>query len=102
MGKNDRLPLFNLAKGSSGTEESKQCNNDFLIRYMINPELNINKSFREQVDKCMNTIFGPITQPHIRPTLPPKKTRVLAILIFNGTRKILRNLWKCWVLLFIP
>ena len=40
---------------------------------MINPNLNINKSFIEQVDKCMKTTFGPITQPHIRATLEKKK-----------------------------
>ena len=36
---------------------------------MNNPKLNINKSFREQVNKCMKTTFGEITQPHIKTTL---------------------------------
>ena len=55
---------------------------------MINPKLNINKAFREQLNKCMNTKFGEITQPNISKTLA-KKIRVLALLMFYETRKIL-------------
>ena len=32
------------------------------------------------------TIFGPITQPHIRSTLSKNKTIVLALLVFYETR----------------
>ena len=32
-----------------------------MIGYMINPGLNVNKTFREQVEKCIYTIFGEIT-----------------------------------------
>ena len=32
---------------------------------MINPGLNVNKAFRQQVEKCMNTIFDEITQHFI-------------------------------------
>ena len=32
---------------------------------MINPGLNVNKASREQVEKCMFTTFGEITQPFI-------------------------------------
>ena len=49
--------------------------------------MNINKSCREQVDKCMNITFGPITQPFIRDTLEKHKTIVLALLLFYYTRK---------------
>ena len=54
---------------------------------MINPNFNINKAFREQVDKSMNTTFGPITQTHIRSTLTKNKTRVFTLLMFYETRK---------------
>ena len=40
---------------------------------MINPTFNINKAFREQVDKCMKNAFGAITQPHIKTTLEKEK-----------------------------
>ena len=53
---------------------------------MINPNLNIYKAFREQVDKFMNDTFVQITQPHIRSTLSKKKTIVLALLMFYETR----------------
>ena len=42
------------------------------IGYMINPGFNVNKAFREQVEKCMNTTFGAITQPFIKATLLKK------------------------------
>ena len=61
---------------------------------MINPRFNINKAFREQVDKCMNNIFGSITQPFIRYTLAKNDTRVLAILMFYETRKNTKKYFK--------
>ena len=36
---------------------------------MINPSLHANKSFKEQVEKCMNNKFGEITQPFIKTIL---------------------------------
>ena len=61
--------------------------NEFPIGYMINPRLNINKAFIEQVDKCMNNKFVPITQLFIRETSPKNKTIVSAVLMFYETRK---------------
>ena len=60
--------------------------NEFKIGYMINPNLNIKKSFREQEDKCTKTVFGTIIQPNIRDTLSKNKTRVLALLMIYETR----------------
>ena len=53
---------------------------------MINTGLNINKAFRFQVKKIMNTTFGARTQPFIKATLLKKKTRVLALIMFYDTR----------------
>ena len=69
LGANNRLPLFHMAKSSIWIEEKKQRINRFSIGYIINPNFNINKAFREQVDKFMNTKFGSITKPRIRSTL---------------------------------
>ena len=66
LGANNCLPLFHMAKSFIWIGETKEFFNDFLIGYMINPTLNINKAFIEQVNKCMKTPFGAITQPHIR------------------------------------
>ena len=43
----------------------------------------------------MKTTFGAITQPRIRTILAKNNTRVLALLMFYDTRKILRNFSKC-------
>ena len=51
---------------------------------MINPNLNVNKAFREQVKEFMKNTFGATTQPCIRSTF--KKTGVFALLIFYETR----------------
>ena len=55
-----------MAKSFIWIEETKELINGFYIGYMINPKLNINKSFRKQVNKCMETIFGTITKSHIK------------------------------------
>ena len=77
LGQNHRLPLFHISKSFIWIEVTKERIIEFLIGYMINKKLNINKAFREQLHKCMNNKFGPITQPHIRSTLSKKNTRVL-------------------------
>ena len=53
-------------------EETGKHINYFEIGYTINPILHVNKSFRYQVEKCMNSTFGAITQPFIRATLLKK------------------------------
>ena len=53
---------------------------------MINQGLNVNKNFKEQVGKCMNTTIGEITQPFIKATFAKKNTSVLALIMFYETR----------------
>ena len=53
--------------------------NEYTIGYMINPGLNVNKAFIEQVEKCMFNRFGQITQPFIKATLAKNNTSVLAL-----------------------
>ena len=83
-----------MAKSFIWLEETKQRIKEFSIGHMINPKLNINKEFREQVDKCTNTTFGPIKQPHIKAKPSKKKTRVLVLLIFYETRKNHKKAFK--------
>ena len=40
---------------------------------MNNPSLHANKSFKAQVEKCINNTFGEITQPFIKTTLAKKQ-----------------------------
>ena len=70
--------LFGLKK--------KKGINEFAIGYMINPGLNVNKSFRYQVEKCMYTKFGEITQYFIKSTLSKNNTSVLTLIMFYETR----------------
>ena len=69
LGTNHRLPLFHMAKHLIWINETKKRINEFEIIYMINPSLHVNKSFKEQVENFMNTIFGELTQPFIKTTL---------------------------------
>ena len=43
-------PLFHMDKRSILLNEKKQRINEFTIGYMINPGLNVNKAFIEQVE----------------------------------------------------
>ena len=94
LGVNIQLLLFHMAKSFIWLEETKELINNFPIGYMIDPKLNINKSFREKVDKYMNTTFGPITQTFITTTLAKNKTRVLALLMLYETRNNLKKSFK--------
>ena len=53
---------------------------------MNNPGLNVKKTFREQVDKYTQTIFGAITQTFIKYTSSKKNTSVLELVMFYETR----------------
>ena len=69
LGDNHRLPLFHMDKHFIWLEKTGERINEFEIGYMINPRLNVNISFKEQVGKYMNTKFGELTQPFIKTTL---------------------------------
>ena len=53
---------------------------------MTNPVLNVNKSFKEQVETFMYTTFCEITQPFIKSILSKRNTSVLALIMFYYTR----------------
>ena len=58
LGSHHRLPLLHMSKRFIWLNETKKRINEFLIGYMINPGFNVNKAFRDQVEKCMHTTFG--------------------------------------------
>ena len=78
LGAYNRLTLLHMAKSFIWLEETKECINNVSIGYMINTTLNIDKSFKEQLNKCMRNIFGTIIQPDIRSIQATNNTRVLA------------------------
>ena len=53
---------------------------------MVNPTLHVNKSFKEQVEKCMNYTFSTITQPFNKNTMKNDNACVLALLMLYDTR----------------
>ena len=53
---------------------------------MVNPGLNVNRTFREQVEQCMFTKFDAIIQIFIKAKLLRNKARVLALILFYETR----------------
>ena len=68
LGTNNILPILHMAKPFIRIEETGKRINEFDIGYMISPSLHVNKSFKEQVENCMNTTFGELTQPFIKTT----------------------------------
>ena len=67
--------------------ETSECINEFAIVYMVNPILYVHKSSKEIVEKCMNNMFGSLTQPFIKKNLTINNTSGLALIMFHETRK---------------
>ena len=80
LGGNHCLPLSHMAKRFIWFNETKKRINEFMIGYIINPGLNVNKTFREQVGKCMFTKSGEIIQSFIKFTLLKNNTSVLSLI----------------------
>ena len=53
LGNNCRRLLLNMSKSYIWIEETNQRINEFSIGYMMNPNLNTNRAFREQVKVCL-------------------------------------------------
>ena len=86
LGNNCHSPLLHMSKRYIWIEEKNQRINEFSIRYMMNPNLNTNRAFREQVKVCLKNKFVTDTNIHIGKTVLKNNTRVLALFIFyeNG------------------
>ena len=91
LGTNHRLPLSHMAKSYIWLEETNRRINELSIGYMMNPNLSINKAFKEQVKVCMKNTFSTTTQSHISKILLKPDTRVLSLVMFYETRKTNTN-----------
>ena len=78
LGANHRLSLFHMTKHFICINEVKQRIDQFMIVYMVNPSLNVNRAFRKKVEKFMYATFGEITQPFIKSILENIYISVLA------------------------
>ena len=83
-----------MAKSYICLEVKNQSINEFSIGYMMNPNLSINKYFKEQVKICMKNTFGTTTQQHISTILFKPNTRVLALVMFYDTRKKIKEIFQ--------
>ena len=61
LGTNHLLPLSHMAKSYIWLEETNQRINEFYIGYMMNPNLIINKAFKEKVKVSLKTTFSTST-----------------------------------------
>ena len=82
LGTNCRMPLLHMSKSYIWLEETNQRINEFSVGYMMNPTLNRNIAFKDQVRVRLKQIFGPDTNSHISKTLQKLNTRVLALAIY--------------------
>ena len=82
LGTNFRMPLVHMSKRYIWLEENNQRINELSIGYMMNPTLNRNIAFKDQVKLCLKQTFGTDTNSHISITLQKPNTRVLALVIF--------------------
>ena len=54
---------------------------------MLNPELNINKEFKEKVENNLERTFSSTTMTPIKRVLRKETTRVISLLMFHENRK---------------
>ena len=62
LGTNCCGPLLHMANSYIWLEETNQRINEFSIGYIMNPNLNTNKAFRDQVKVCFKTHIFSIYQ----------------------------------------
>ena len=82
-----------MAKSYIWHEETNQRINEFSIGYMMNPNLNTHKAFREQVKVWLKNKFSTSTMTHISKILFKPNTRVLVLVMFFYIRKNMQR--KC-------
>ena len=95
LGTNFSMPLLHMSKSYIWLEETNQRINELSIGYMMNPNLNRSRAFKDQVKLCLKNTFGPDTNSHISKTLQKPNTRVLALVIFyESGETIIRKLFR--------
>ena len=98
LGTNCRMPLLHMSKSYIWIEEKNQRINEFSIGYIMNPTLNRNRAFKDQVKVCLKHTFGPDNNSHISKSLQKPNTRVLSLVIFYESGKtIIRKLFRVFI-----
>ena len=68
LGVNCRMPLIHMSNIKIWIEEKNQRINEFSFAHMLNPILNKNKAFKDQVKACLSNTFGADTNKLINKT----------------------------------
>ena len=68
-------------------EKENKTNHQFQVGYMLNPGLNTNREFREQVEINLDLVFSSKTMIPIRIVLRKENTRVLSPMMFHENKK---------------
>ena len=87
LGVNNCQPLLHMSKRLFYIYTTDKQINQFAIGYMINPTLQVNTVFREQVKKCLRATFHPSIMEDMRNFMIKKDTCVIALTIFNDSKK---------------
>ena len=72
LGDNFHILLIHMSNRKNWIEETNQRINDFSFAYMLNPTLNKNKAFKEQVKSCFRNTFDQDTIYNINKILTKK------------------------------
>ena len=79
LGNNFCRPLLHISKSYIWLEEKNQRINELYIGYTMNPNLHINKVFKEQVKECLKTHIWSIYQYIYRYNSIEKKYKSVSI-----------------------
>ena len=89
VGINIRQPILHKSKTMVHCYSTDEIINTFTIGHIINPSLNCNKEFREQVRKWLSVSFHENTMETIKDCLRNNNTCVMALIMFyenNGLK----------------
>ena len=86
------LPLSHIGKIYICLQETNQSIKEFSIVYMMNPNLSMNKVFRDQVKGFTITAFSASTMKQISKIRLKPNTRVLALVLFIENRKKVKRI----------
>ena len=77
LGVNHRQPLIHTSESLFYFYTTEKQINKFVIGYMLNPKLHVNKVFREKVENFLRATFHPNTMENIRDVMRNKHTCVI-------------------------
>ena len=81
LGVNNRQPLIHMSKILVYLYTTEKRINQFVIGYVINPTLQVNKVFREKFEQFLGATFHPNTMENIIDVMRNRDTCVIALIM---------------------